>query len=352
MRSNIQHILVAIGTLKRPPTHELRKAAEVARAAGASVELFHAIEEPDPAVAYPQTATRQAIEQRRAAVVAKSRARLELFARKVLDGIKTTCTAEWAYPPYDAIVRRVHVTRADLVVAAARGHRFGARLLLRNTDWELIRHCPVPLLLVKAGRPYTHPVIVAALDPFHAHARPADLDGRLLNAATHFAQLLQGTVHVFHAYTPVINVDPASVSAAPLTVLTPQAEEAHREEIVAVIEEMAKSAGIPGSRCHVKMGDVVTQLSAATQRTRAGLVVMGAVSRTALARLFIGNTAERALDHLSCDVLVVKPRGFASKVTRTSPGRSPRQSSGAGTRAPASLRPRPETAPMRMLPLF
>jgi hypothetical protein len=41
---------------------------------------------------------------------------------------------------------------------------------------------------------------------------------------------------------------------------------------------------------------------------------MGAVSRSAIKRFFIGNAAERALDRLSCDVLVVKPRSFRSFV--------------------------------------
>jgi universal stress protein E len=47
---------------------------------------------------------------------------------------------------------------------------------------------------------------------------------------------------------------------------------------------------------------------------------MGAISRSGLKRLFIGNTAERILDDLTCDVLVVKPRGFVSKVSPASRG--------------------------------
>ena len=41
---------------------------------------------------------------------------------------------------------------------------------------------------------------------------------------------------------------------------------------------------------------------------------MGAVSRSGLKRVFIGNTAERVLGALSCDVLVLKPRGTKSRV--------------------------------------
>lgn len=45
---------------------------------------------------------------------------------------------------------------------------------------------------------------------------------------------------------------------------------------------------------------------------------MGAVSRSALTRLFIGHTAERVIDTLACDVLIVKPAGFKSRVKRAS----------------------------------
>ena len=41
---------------------------------------------------------------------------------------------------------------------------------------------------------------------------------------------------------------------------------------------------------------------------------MGAVSRSGLKRLIIGNTAERTLDLLACDVLIVKPARFANRV--------------------------------------
>jgi hypothetical protein len=43
---------------------------------------------------------------------------------------------------------------------------------------------------------------------------------------------------------------------------------------------------------------------------------MGAVSRSGLKRLFIGNTAERTIDRLSCDVLIVKSSDFRRRVAR------------------------------------
>ena len=40
---------------------------------------------------------------------------------------------------------------------------------------------------------------------------------------------------------------------------------------------------------------------------KVGLVVMGALARWSLKRAVIGSTAERVLDSLPCDVLIVRP---------------------------------------------
>jgi universal stress protein E len=39
---------------------------------------------------------------------------------------------------------------------------------------------------------------------------------------------------------------------------------------------------------------------------QADLVVMGAVARWSMQRTVIGSTAERVLDHLPCDILIVR----------------------------------------------
>jgi universal stress protein E len=325
MAKTFKRILVAVRDLHHAPKNELRKAGALAKASGASIELYHVIDEPDPGRSFPETATAETIESLRTTIASKQERRLQQFARdESLTGLRVTCTADWDYPVHEAIIRRAMSTHADLVVAASRGHRFGARLLLINTDWELIRHCPVPLLLVKSRRPYQKPVVLAAVDPFHAHARPSDLDARLLDTATQVARLLRGAAHIFHAYMPLVTVEPMTGSVTPLVVLPPSAEEAHRELIARTIDRLAEKAGIPRARRHINMGDVSLGLTTISRRTHADLVVMGAVSRSALKRLFIGNAAERVLDKLSCDVLIVKPRDFKSGVAAGSSVSAPK----------------------------
>ena len=294
--------------MRRPPRGELRKAAAIAKASGATIELLHALAEPDLGGAFSEELEEIAVAARR---------RLERVARRQLPrGLAVRCTTVWDYPPHEAIVRQAVGSRADLVIAATQPYHLGGRLLLRNTDWELIRHCPVPVLLVKSRRLSARPVILAAIDPFHTHARPADLDARLLAAGKTFARLLRGSLHVFHAYMPVVTVPAVPLGTAPLITLPPDVEAAHGRHIAQMIDQLAARARIPRNQRHVQMGDVTEELRAVVRRTRANLLVMGAVSRSALKRLFIGNTAERVLDRLDCDVLIVKPRGFRSVVPR------------------------------------
>jgi hypothetical protein len=116
---------------------------------------------------------------------------------------------------------------------------------------------------------------------------------------------------------PLLTIEPAPISGPPLVVVGPEAEAVHSQQVLRAINELAESAGVPRTRRHINMGDVANQLGAVSRRTHTSIVVMGAVSRSALARFFIGNTAERVLDRLTCDVLIVKPREFVSQASAT-----------------------------------
>ena len=73
---------------------------------------------------------------------------------------------------------------------------------------------------------------------------------------------------------------------------------------------------------HLRMGAAAEEVPAVAEEVDAGVVVMGVVSRSGLKRLFIGSTAERVIDHLKCDVLVLKPEGFKTPVPKR-PGYRP-----------------------------
>ena len=81
-------------------------------------------------------------------------------------------------------------------------------------------------------------------------------------------------------------------------------------------DRVLKSAHIPRSRRHLVARYPVDAIPEVARQTHCAMVVMGAVSRSGLKSIFIGNTAERVLDRLQCDLLVVKPLGFETRVPR------------------------------------
>ena len=65
------------------------------------------------------------------------------------------------------------------------------------------------------------------------------------------------------------------------------------------------------SHCHLVEGRPNDVIPRTAKRERCSIVAMGVVSRSALKRFFIGNTAEFVMDAVTADILVVKPADFA-----------------------------------------
>ena len=160
--------------------------------------------------------------------------------------------------------------------------------------------------------------MLVAVDPFHAHAKPSDLDTKLLVQGGAIAHRMSASLHVFHAYVPLIEMAPGPAGPVVAFDLPPEAQAAYTDLVGHTVLKLAARAGVPAAACHVQMGPVAGELCALAKSLRASLVILGAVSRSGLRRLFIGATAERVLDALTCDVLVVKPRDFTCSVGRRS----------------------------------
>jgi universal stress protein E len=142
-----------------------------------------------------------------------------------------------------------------------------------------------------------------------------------LRTADQFRSALHGTLHVVHAFVPT----PADAKASEL--LDPDAthilEARARTHARARLEPLLKNLQIARSSKHLVGEHPVNAIPRLARRIGCDILVMGALSRSGLKRIFIGNTAERILDEIECDVLVVKPPGFVGSKTRVKASRSP-----------------------------
>ena len=316
--SAIKRILVAVADPDVRTQPALVKGVQLARRLGAEVEVFHCLF--DPQVQGELAYGRRVLEKDIEALVEASRRRLERRTEALArDEVPIRVCVRWDYPTHEAIIRQALRHKSDLVVVDSRRHRPLARLFLTNTDWQLIRLCPAPLLLVKSSRPWTPARVLAAVDPFHVHAKPAALDPRILKVATQLAHALEGDLRVAHVYTPLIDYA-TGVMTEPLPFRASGREaREHAKRMRKKVVAEARRFAIDQRRVLLVEGEPGQALPRVVRRLGARIVVMGAVSRSALKRLFIGSTAERLLDEISCDVCVVKPPGFRTTVPPRAP---------------------------------
>jgi universal stress protein E len=288
------------------------KAAAIAKRCGARVVLFNAFMVPQPVNDVPMGSREQII----ASAIRQREQQLRSIASRVGLPNGTQAIVRWDYPIYEAIIRQVRKTRPDVVIADS--HREGklARLVLANTDWQLIRECPCPVWFVRSEALPRQLRVLVAVDPRHAHAKPARLDDRLLQAARGIERQLGARIALVHAYEAPASSVPGMMMEPIRLPFAPERTREFVANMTAAVSKLAGRHGLDRADCAIEEGIAHHVIPAEVRRRRADLLVMGAVSRSLLVRPVIGSTAERVIDHVDCDVFIVKPAGFRSRIKR------------------------------------
>jgi universal stress protein E len=286
-----------------------RLGARLAAALGTPLELFAPVYNSQITLAHFET--RESLQHARDTLVRRQHERLESIIEELgFDG-PAEVLARWDHPPEEALTRRTLERPASLLVVALPEVDDTGRAPLSSSLWQLVRHCPAPLLLTRGRAWRAAPVVVAAVDPTGRHGRRDDLDVAILKLAERLAA--GGTLHAFHAWERTLRGlvgrrEEARASDMPEGAL----EHRQREAVYAALG----AAGVAPARVFFVEGPADKTLPAYCTEQKADLVVMGAIARNPFGRIFIGSTAERVLGQLPCDMLVVKPDTFRTPVTR------------------------------------
>jgi universal stress protein E len=307
----IRSILVAVKDPRAPSHPGVAKAAQLAEALGSELTLFQAV--PTPAATAEAASGNSTLLHQ--STLEYQDDLLELIAQRLRRrGLRVSVAMRWDSPAHAAILRAAAEARADLIVAEAhaRGHHGAA--LLRLTDWALVRHSPVPVLLVKRPELYRRPNVLVALDPDHTFGKPPRLDTEILALGSAVAHALHGSLHAVHAFSPIEpgEVPRRSASAADIS-------EMQRDHQLIAARKLAAAvspADVSPANQHVLGRHVPDAIEQVASQCRSAIVVLGAIARSGLTHALVGNTAERLLDLLTCDMLVVKPPQVAKRAAR------------------------------------
>lgn len=222
-------------------------------------------------------------------------------------GLNVTTKILEERPVADALLQLALDIEPLYVVKGTEYHSVAERAIFVDTDWQLIRTCPYPLWLVKDRELAKKPVIIAAVDPVHSHDKPAELDQMIVEKAQAIGGPAKGDVHLFHTYERIVGIGREATKTfkpieLPVDELSQKIEAEHRKQL----DALAAATDIDAKHVHQLPGSTKDLLPSFARTENADVVVMGALARWGLRRMIIGSTAEKVLDHLPCDILIVR----------------------------------------------
>jgi nucleotide-binding universal stress UspA family protein len=269
----------------------MRRAAALAREAGAELVLLSVVDDDQPEILV-------ANERREVTSLLAEQAR----AMPEMQGLKRRLRVE-AGNAFDAIIRVTGEEAADLIVMGEHRKRLLLDVFVGTTIERVMRRGRWPVLMVNrpAERPYRRVLVAVDMSEFSAQA---------MRAALRLGFAGRGELMVFHAFQ-----QPGRGNMV-LADLSTEAIEGHvaataaqtRLEVARFLKELDLSLGRRLPHIALEEGAPAEALRRSVDRLSPDLVVIGTRGYGAIGRLVLGSVADEALRTLDCDVLAVPPQ--------------------------------------------
>ena len=181
-----------------------------------------------------------------------------------------------------AISRKIEACRPDLVMKSAAAAQPG-RFALNAADWELMRACPVNLMLVRDG-PWKEKARFAAMVDMRDPETPS-AGKEVMHAAEYLSIVCDAELDVVYCEREATGADRVSLAAE--------------------LQALAREHQVDSNHVQVLTGDPDEVLPAFASRNNYDVIVLGTLRhRRRLANL-VGRLTGRFADALDCDLLLV-----------------------------------------------
>lgn len=226
-------------------------------------------------------------------------------------GLNINNQVVWHNRPFQAAIIEVLKNNHDLVIKSTHLHSKLSAILFTPTDWNLLRKCPVPVLLVKHHQWPENGNILCAIDCKSIQDEEHhQLNQQILTAAKIMAEMINANIHIVNAYpSPPMNIMLELPEFDPINY-----EDGLKKFHQKTLNEYAQANNISAHRTHLRQGLPEEVISDVAKEIDAELVILGTVGRSGLSATLLGHTAEQVIDKLDCDLLALKPQGFISPI--------------------------------------
>jgi universal stress protein E len=218
----------------------------------------------------------------------------------------------WSRHAYQAVLDNSEDASFDLVIKAAAKHHNIIERVLQHQDWNLLKHCPAPVLLVKGKAAWEARTIIAAVD-----ATSLDPAHKIVNEHIfEFVEIINQdgnyNVHMVNSY-PMMSLTLASLPDAPIPEdLQQYVVDQHTQ----ACQVLADKYNIAADNIHVIEGDPEEAIITTAHKLDADVLVVGILNSEELETIILGSTVEHVLDSTSSDVLAIKLQDGVTDIDR------------------------------------
>ncbi len=222
----------------------------------------------------------------------------------------------WRKNAYQAVVDNSEKLSFDLVIKSSAKHHGILDRVLQHQDWNLLKHCPAPLLLVKGKLAWEARNIVVAVD-----ATSLDESHNVINEHLfEFAELLNKEnnyqTHLTNSY-PMMSLTLASLPDTPIPEDLQQYVVNQHQDACEII---ANKYNIPQKNVHIREGEPDEVITQTAEKLDADVILVGVISQDDVQSVILGSTVEQVLDSTNCDVLAIKIQDGVRKLTEEEDG--------------------------------
>lgn len=214
------------------------------------------------------------------ALVERTSAWLERLAESLRGQISVTVRVDWAPDWRERIATVAREFDADLIVKTAARHSQFRRQLTRTSDWTLLRNAGCPTLLVEPTQAANTSIVLAAVKLNPEDQAHSVLNERVVSMSHRIARVLDAELHAVTAYKG--------------------------EGIYFDRQRFADACGLPRNRVHAVEGAPERAIAEVASEIDAGVLIVGCAANQVPERgVIIGDTAQRLIDEVSVDVIVI-----------------------------------------------
>jgi len=301
----IKHILVIMDP-KSDHQPALVQAIKIAKKLSATVELF-VVAYDSNFVSHWNFNKEQLAGLQKEYVSSKLRWLETYVTEAEMQGVHTKLDVIWHAGFSSAVVAKVASSNVSLVIKSTKQYSTLKKIFFTPSDWQLLEHCPVPLLLTKSLSVVSYDQVMAAVDPGKNNEKPEDLDAKILSVTMTMADLFDASAHVCHCYQPIgielwqgmssVGMDHSLVNGD-----FSDYSDAIKHHHQVAFEQLLSDYDFDKKSTHLVAGSAEFELPELVKTNHVDLLVMGMGNNGK----FIGNTVEKILGNVECDILSLK----------------------------------------------